>query len=148
MADLYYSARQRSRILSDVEQQNSPYQMVLIRWCMWESAAEGIKWLFCHVPLWTFRKKVMWLQKASTFCALLIRGFWQYTGLLFIRKCELLKPKSFSDTVQFSVKFCLRRTFMLIAYLMKSILFGNSFFVFFQWYIEWSAKLLCFCFLY
>lgn len=142
------SAEQRSHALSDVEQQNSPYQMVLIRWSIWESAAEGIKF-FCHVPLWTFRKKVKWLQKASTFCALLIRDFWQYIGLVSIRKCQLLKPKSFSGTVQFSVKFCLRKTSMLIlAYLMKSILFRNSFFVFFQGYIERSAKLLCFCFLY
>lgn len=113
------SAKQRSSVLTDVEQQNNPYQMVLIRWCMWESTAEGIK-QFCHVP--------SDCKRLPLFCALLIRVFWQHTGLLFIRKCQLLKLKSFSDTVQFSVKFCLRKTSILIAYLVKSMLFGNSFF--------------------
>lgn len=76
------SAKQRSGALSDAEQQSSSYQMVLIRWCMWESAAEGIGH-FCHVPLWTFRKKQRGCKKLSLFCALLRKVFLAIYGLTF-----------------------------------------------------------------
>lgn len=123
---------------------------VLIRWprgwYMWESTAEDIK-LFCHVPLWTFRKKQSDCKMIPLFCALLIRGFWQNRGLLFIRKCQLYKPKSFSDTVLFSVRLWLRKRSICIAYLINSTLFRNSLFVFFLGYTESSEEVFVLLFI-